>query len=296
MATGHDIIGYDVIDTLGYGAHSTIFAVRDPKDNQMYALKRIVKSSPKDQRFVDQAVLEHEVANKVDHPALRKSLKLVKQRNTLLRTTEVLVLMELVEGQTLEQGKPNDVAELCKLGKQLADGLASMHSHGYAHGDIKPNNILINNRQHVKIIDFGQSCTIGTIKLRIQGTPDYIAPEQVLRRAITPMTDVFNLGATMYWLLTNSHVPTLIPRGRGSASIRSKKRKVKEPRDINPRVPLALSRLVMSCVRTDPAKRPDTMIQVRDRLELALLQLSRDGGLDPKETDDENGSSEEAER
>ena len=257
MAPGHDIIGYDVIDTLGYGAHSTIFAVRDPQDNQMYALKRVIKSSPKDQRYVDQAVLEHEVANRVDHPALRKSIKLIKQRNTLLRTTEVLVLMELVEGQTLEQGKPNDVGELCKLGKQLADALASMHRKGYAHGDIKPNNILISNRQEVKIIDFGQSCPIGTIKRRIQGTPDYIAPEQVLRRAITPMTDVFNLGATMYWLLTNKHVPTLIPRGgRSGTSVRSKKRKVKEPRDINPQVPLALSRLVISCIRTDPAKRP----------------------------------------
>ena len=63
-----------------------------------------------------------------------------------------------------------------------------------------------------KIIDLGQSCPIGTTKSRIQGTPDYIAPEQVKRRTLGPRTDVFNLGATMYWALTGKNVPTLIPK------------------------------------------------------------------------------------
>lgn len=279
MSTGHQILGYEVIDTLGYGAHSTIFSVRDPQDQAMYALKRVIKESPSDQRYVDQAVLEHEVANQLDHPTLRKSLKLIKQRDTLLRTIEVLVLMELVEGETLEKSRPTDLIDLCELGKQLADGLAAMHREGFTHGDIKPNNIIITPQRQAKIIDLGQSCRVGTVKERIQGTPDYIAPEQVLRRAIRPETDVFNLGATMYWLLTETHVPTLIPRRRGGPNLKAKKRLL-EPRQINPDVPPALSRLVMSCVRSDPRKRPDTMVEVRDRLDLALLQMRRDAPAD----------------
>lgn len=279
MSNGHQILGYEVIGTLGYGAHSTIFSVRDPKDQVMYALKRVIKESPSDQRYVDQAVLEHEVANQLDHPALRKSLKLIKQRDTLLRTIEVLVLMELVEGETLEKSRPTDLIDLCELGKQLADGLAAMHQEGFTHGDIKPNNIIITPQRQAKIIDLGQSCRVGTVKERIQGTPDYIAPEQVLRRAIRPETDVFNLGATMYWLLTDAHVPTLIPRRRGGPKLKAKK-KLLEPRQINPDVPPALSRLVTSCVRSDPRKRPDTMVEVRDRLDLALLQMRRDVQVD----------------
>jgi serine/threonine-protein kinase len=77
-----------------------------------------------------------------------------------------------------------------------AQGLRAMHQMGYAHCDIKPNNILRSESGQVKVIDYGQSCRIGTIKERIQGTPDYIAPEQVARRPISVQTDVFNLGAT----------------------------------------------------------------------------------------------------
>ena len=82
-----------------------------------------------------------------------------------------------------------------------------MHQMGYVHCDIKPNNILRNDKGEVKVIDFGQSCKIGTVKERIQGTPDYIAPEQVARRPITVQTDVFNLGATLYWALTGKAHP-----------------------------------------------------------------------------------------
>jgi serine/threonine protein kinase len=61
----------------------------------------------------------------------------------------------------------------------------------------------------VKVIDLGQACAIGTAKSRIQGTPDYIAPEQVKCAAVTPQTDIYNLGATLYWALTGTHIPTL---------------------------------------------------------------------------------------
>src|SRR5690606_35077399 len=109
------------------------------------------------------------------------------------------VLMEMVDGLTLEHYVPDNLIELCRIFQQTALGLHAMHEAGYVHADIKPNNILFMDDQRVKIIDFGQSCKADTVKDRIQGTPDYIAPEQVLRRAITPQTDVFNLGATMYW-------------------------------------------------------------------------------------------------
>jgi eukaryotic-like serine/threonine-protein kinase len=279
-----DIMGYEVLGTLGYGAKSTIYAVKD-KDNHVYALKRVIKEESKDQRFLDQAVLEHEVASRFSSPFLRQSLKLIRNRK-LMRVNEVIVLMELIDGLTLEQHRPESLEETCRLMQLVAKGLHTMHEAGYVHADIKPKNILVTDKHTVKIIDFGQSCPIGTVKQRIQGTPDYIAPEQVRRHAITPQTDIFNLGATMYWLLTRKHVPTMIPKGDSDGLNTSKSRKARPPHELNPDVPTALSSLVMQCVETDPAKRPANMMSVYERLELAIAQFQRSLGsadIDPVE-------------
>lgn len=272
MAEFSEIAGYEVLATLGVGARSTIYAVKDGK-SEVFALKRVVKSSPSDERFMAQAILEHEVAQKFDHPTLRKSIKLIRQRN-FIRTSEVLVLMEMVDGYTLEKHQPATLGELCSICQDVAQGLGVMHKAGYVHADIKPNNIMITGDNHVKIIDFGQSCPIGTVKERIQGTPDYIAPEQVQRRSIIPQTDVFNLGATMYWLLTRKHVPTLIPKGGAGISLRTEET-CPPPIELNPDVPPALSSLVMDCIHTDAPQRPETMALVADRLEISAKQYER---------------------
>ncbi len=290
MAEFHDIAGYEVLATLGLGARSTIYAVRDRK-GQTYALKRVVKSSPSDQRFLDQAIAEHKVASLFDHPALRKSYKLIRQRD-FIRTSEVLVLMELVDGQTLEQFQPGNMARLCEICRHVAEGLAAMHTKQYVHADIKPNNIMVTKTGDVKVIDYGQSCPTGTVKERIQGTPDYIAPEQVLRRMITPQTDVFNLGATMYWLLTQRNIPTMIPRKTQAGMALRTDEKCQPPRELNGQVPPALSSLVMDCIQSEPVQRPGTMREVIDRLVIAGKQVARDARVDGSrgsDGDDDDG-------
>lgn len=275
MAGAPKIIGYDVFDTLGQGARSTIYAVQD-QAGQIYALKHVQKAGPEDQRFIDQAVLEHEVASRLDHPVLRKSYKLMRGRK-LMRVTDVYVLLELVDGHTLEKHKPKSMIELVRICEQIAVGLLAMHEGGYIHADMKPNNVLITDEGEVKIIDFGQSCETGTVKPRIQGTPDYIAPEQVRRDPITALTDIFNLGATLYWLLTRRHVPTMIPRTQTVVGLRDPETEFKPPLEINPDVPPALSALVMQCVENNPQDRPANMGIVRERLLMAIGQLERNG-------------------
>ena len=274
MAEFHQIAGYDVLTTLGQGARSTIYAVRD-KHRQKLALKRVVKEGAADQRFIDQVLTEYEVAQKVDHPRIRKTVKVIKQRN-VIRVSEVFVVMELVEGKTLEQAQPEGMLAICQAFLQSAEGIQAMHEAGYVHADIKPNNIMVVDGDGVKLIDFGQSCKIGTIKERIQGTPDYIAPEQVRREQITEQTDVFNLGATFYWVLTKKHVPTLIPKKTAGIAIKTEDHgKLIPPADLNPEVPPALSSLVLDCVRSEPRERPQGMDTVIERLKIAISQLTR---------------------
>ena len=277
MALATDILGYDVIGTLGYGARSTIFVVKD-KQNQLFALKRVIKNSPADQRFLDQSIHEFEVCRRFNHPSLRKAYKLIRRRK-LIRTTEVIVLLEMVDGLTLEQLRPKRMLDICRIFEDTAIALGVMHRGGWVHADMKPSNILVTGRDMVKIIDMGQSCKVGTRKERIQGTPDYIAPEQVERKEITPKTDVFNLGATMYWLLTGQHVPTLIPKTKPTVALRTTP-SFPPPRDVNPDVPPALSSLVLQCVENDPRDRPTSMTQVYERLELAITQMLQDAAED----------------
>jgi serine/threonine-protein kinase len=129
----------------------------------------------------------------------------------------------------------------------------------------------------VKIIDLGQACAIGTVKERIQGTPDYIAPEQVHRREITPKTDIYNLGATMYWCLTQKHIPTALPKD-DSLLPSLEDQFIEKPtpiEELNPRVPKGLCELVTHCVQVIPRSRPDDMNEVIERLQVVKADVRR---------------------
>jgi serine/threonine-protein kinase len=160
-----------------------------------------------------------------------------------------------------------------------------MHQLGYVHCDIKPNNIMHNDQGKVKVIDFGQSARIGTVKERIQGTPDFIAPEQVARKEISVQTDVFNLGATMYWVLTGRHIPTLYTVNKKGENSFLLDTRIESPQDLNPKVPTGLSNLVLECVATKPQKRPADMDAVIQRLEVAKHILAKQGSQTVEQAD-----------
>jgi serine/threonine-protein kinase len=275
------LLHYDVLERLGEGARSTIYKVRDPSTGRELALKHVVRADPKDLRFIEQMETEFEISRQFTHPNLRRSYDLKLIKTMLLKVSEAFLVMELVDGKPLEVSTPRDMMDIIDTFIAAAQGLRAMHQMGYAHCDIKPNNILRNDRGEVKVIDFGQSCKIGTVKERIQGTPDYIAPEQVSRRPISVQTDVFNLGATLYWALTMKVIPTLYTvqkKGEHSFLLDSK---IDTPMDLNPRVPLAVSNLVMECVATKPSKRPADMDQMINRLELGKHILLKQAGVVP---------------
>ena len=272
------LLHYDVLERLGEGARSTIYAVSDPATRHVFALKHVVRAEQKDIRFVEQMETEYEVSKLFSHPNLRRSFDLKIIKTMLVKVAEAFLVMELVDGKPLDVRPPTDMMDIIDTFIQAAQGLKAMHKLGWAHCDIKPNNILRNDRGQVKVIDFGQSCKIGTVKERIQGTPDYIAPEQVNRKPINEQTDVFNLGATLYWALTGKNIPTLYTvnkKGEHSFLLDSR---IDTPLDLNPRVPQALSNLVMDCISTRQQKRPVDMDAVITRLELARHVLTKQQG------------------
>ncbi len=274
------LLHYDVIERLGEGAGSIIYSVSDPETRQTYALKHVVRTASKDIRFIEQMETEFEISRQFTHPNLRRSYDLKISKTLLLKVNEAFLLMELVQGRPLDVRLPSGPIDVVDTFIQSAQGLKAMHQLGYAHCDIKPNNILRSDSGKVKIIDFGQSCKIGTVKERIQGTPDYIAPEQVNRRPISVQTDVFNLGATMYWATCGRHVPTLYTVNKKGENSFLLDTRFDTPQDLNPKVPAALSNLIMECISTAARKRPADMDHVITRLELSKHILQKQANPD----------------
>lgn len=278
---GEMIDCYRVMAELGRGAASIIYLVNDTNTKRIHALKHVVKQTEKDDRFLEQTQAEYDIGSKLDHPVIRKMDRLIKKRTGLLAVTEMFLLMELVDGESLDKKPPRTFDTAADIFEQVAKGLAHMHNKGFVHADMKPNNVVVSAGGVVKVIDLGQSCAANTVKKRIQGTPDYIAPEQVHRRPITHKTDIYNLGATMYWSLTKHFVPTALAKGDslvGSLDdtlIKAPKR----PIEINARVPELFDRLIMECVQIEPANRPESMNEVAERLNLIRGKLLAEAEL-----------------
>lgn len=265
--------GFDIVRRIGTGARSTIYLAIDEEDKTEVALKRVLYEKPEDTRVFEQCETEFKIAKQIDDPYLRKCFKLRKTRS-VFKVKELVMSMEFLDGKTLEESPSLSLVDVMLIFRMVAGGLNAMHQQGYVHCDMKPNNIMINKSGSIKIIDLGQSCKIGTVKERIQGTPDYIAPEQVKRKAMNPKTDIFNLGATMYWALTGKNVPTLIPKKDKFGFAIPQQRRA--PHEIKSLIPIELSKLVMDCVEDDPLKRPANMSELISRLDVMIHNLLGD--------------------
>ncbi len=267
---GKIVEGFRVMAELGRGARSIVYLVQDPETKQIWALKHVEKLGPKDDRFLEQAEMECKISGELDHPTIRKIHRIIKKKSGLMTVKELYLVMELVDGVSIDIQPPKTFEQAVHIFHQTASAMAHMHARGYAHADMKPNNVVVDDVGTVKIIDLGQACKIGTVKPRIQGTPDYIAPEQVHLKPITAKTDIYNLGAMMYWVLTRKYIPTALAKGDslvGSLDPHLMTKPVPAI-EINKKIPPKLNDLIMQCVEIDPENRPRDMDVVSDTLNL----------------------------
>jgi len=278
---GESLSGYRIVKQIGTGAGSRIFHAIELKSGKPFAIKHVERNCSDDDPFIAQAEREHKVSSGLDHAYLRHSYFLHRVRRRL-QTKELWIVMEYVDGLTLEKARPNRLKTFLSIFRKVAEGLHAMHTAGYVHSDIKPTNIMIGKGAAVKIIDFGQSCAMHHRKERIQGTPDYIAPEQVRRLALDQRTDVFNLGATMYWVLTSEKYPTEIRGSDSRGGIALNTGMAIAPAELNDKIPLSLSKFVMECCKQKPAERPGDMLQLCARLDVVerLWKRHRAAALD----------------
>lgn len=267
------LFGYDVVSRLGEGAGSHLYVVCDSQTGQLYALKHVVRRYEKDIRYIQQLQNEFEVSRQFRSPILRKCIDLKITKKLLGGPSEAALVMELVDGEPLEKLPLLPPKELTDVFLQVARGLSQLHRQMLVHCDLKPHNILVSPDGSVKIIDFGQCCRTGTIKERVQGTPDFIAPEQVRLKPVTFQTDVYNFGATLYWALTGQRIPTLftVPKREWDTL---KEQTYPSPSELNHSVPEPLSKLAMWCCKLSLGSRPADMNMVVAGLEKIKAALA----------------------
>jgi eukaryotic-like serine/threonine-protein kinase len=272
---------YRVIKELGTGAGSTILLISDKKSGQRFALKIVKRADEEDDPFITQAQLEYEVLMKLKHPTILKAYD-CRTRRHMFRVSGVDLLMEYVDGVTIDELEAPEIGQLVLIFHQVAEGLVHMHRRGVYHGDLKPTNIMLAKDGSVKIIDFGTAWIRGKEKNRIQGTPQYMAPEQVNDKVADERTDLYNLGATMYRMFTGHYAQSAIPK-TGDGGVR----KLKPPIAWNPKFPGPLNELILACLEISPDKRPAGAFEVKNHLAAVAkhmgLELKDLKGLDDDE-------------
>jgi serine/threonine-protein kinase len=271
-----DVPNYRILGKLGSGQGSTLFKAASITTGALYTIKHVKLQTPEDLRLVDQMKDEHTCGSMFDHPVLRKTyeLRYVRRR---LRIKSALLFMEYVDGVPLSEcaAQFNHVG-LLQLIERAAEGLAVMHKGGFVHADLKPGNILIQPDREVKLIDFGQSSPINRAKPRVQGTIDYMAPEQAARQRLDARTDVFGLGATLHRLLTGKPVETEMNQRVDMYSLGRVGMRVEEnlPPSLE-HLPIPLAKLITDSCAKDPDRRPKDMQAFIDRCRMLRLILAK---------------------
>ena len=265
---------FQILAELGKGAHSTIYHIRRHSDSRQFALKVVPIEDKDDAKFYEQAQLELRVGQMLDHVNLIKVHALETQRDWFFRVRKAHVLIEYVNGKTLDQLQKLSIPRLVQVFAKIAAGLMHMHRRGVCHADLKPNNIMLSRAGEIKIIDYGLAWIKGEPKERVQGTPEYMAPEQSKHKTVNDRTDIYNLGATMYRLTSGQLPPSTIsvPNSPGM-NAKLFRNLLKPVREFAPDAPPQLCDLIHCCLDYDPKKRPERAGDVLDELNALIGQL-----------------------
>jgi len=265
---------YRVVNVLGNGAGSTILLITDKTaGGKRYALKVVKRQDADDDVYIAQAMHEFEVSKKLNHESIVK-IHDMRVKKSWFRVTGVELLMDYVEGHTLDEIEAPGIKQLVLIFIQVAGALGHMHRRGVYHGDLKPSNIMLTEDGHVKLIDFGTACIKGEDKNRVQGTHQYMAPESATDRVVDERTDIYNLGATMYRMFTGRYAQQTIPVLSDAAS-----RKLASPVLIQPAIPRPVNQTILACLEMNPDRRPAGVFEIKSQLTAA----AREFGLKPSE-------------
>ncbi|HVF64441.1 MAG TPA: protein kinase [Casimicrobiaceae bacterium] len=269
---------YQLIEIIGEGAMARVYKAHDPEINRNIAVKVLKPQLASDANYRSRFVREAKGAGILSHP------NIVTIYDVGVDDERPYIAEELVEGMTLadliRSGRKLSTQEIVDIGVQLARALDYAHRRGIIHRDMKPGNImLVSHTTQVKVADFGicridkgdsAEMTQATALGDVLGTPNYMAPEQVLGQKVDARSDLFSAGVVLYKLLTGA----LPFEGDSIITVAVKIAQTEAPTidKLRGDVPVSLRRVVERALR----KQPERRYQSGEEMAQALASVGRE--------------------
>ncbi|MEW6637906.1 MAG: serine/threonine-protein kinase [Actinomycetota bacterium] len=244
---------------IGAGGMSTVYLGRDEVLDRHVAVK-ILAAGLEDSEVAERFRREGRTAARLSHPNI---VQVYDAGEGDLDGREIsYIVMEHVSGGDLkaliDERGPLPGREVARVGADLASGLAHAHERGVIHRDVKPQNVLLDEYGYPKLTDFGIARALGTTTTTTTasylGTASYSSPEQLQGEEITPKSDVYSLGATLYHAAVGEPPFSGTPLEVASQHI---SKSPPSPRARGARMGEALESTILACLEKDPAARPD---------------------------------------
>src|SRR5213596_895038 len=281
-AGGQMVFGrYELIKVLGRGGMGIVWLARDEELERNVALKFLPDLMIQDRSLLDSLKRETKRSLELTHPHI------VRIHDFVHDECSACISMEYVDGETLsnlrieKEQKVFEPPEIAGWISQVCDALDYAHNHAkVVHRDLKPTNLMVNQRGDLKVSDFGIARSLGDSMSAItmaggrSGTLVYMSPQQLEGERGTHLDDIYSLGASVYDLLTSKppfysgNVDRQIHE-RVAPSMSERRKEF----NIEPAlVPPLWEETVAACLSKDSAQRPQSAAEVAQRLQLSSPQ------------------------
>ncbi len=269
--------GFKPLSILGEGGMGAVYLAEDSQLGRRVAIKVMKKELAADPDARHRFLREARAMATIEHDNIMIIHAVGEDHGT------PFLVMPVLKGETLDDRLCREnrlpVAESCRIGREIAAGLAAAHSHGLIHRDIKPSNIWLEGSQgRVRILDFGLARPASddqkvTQSGAVLGTPAYMAPEQAAGTEATLRSDLFSLGAVLYRITTGQQPfagPNIL------ATLNNLANRIPEsPAKLNSEIPAELSTLIDRLMAKAPERRAesaDAVVQSLQSIERLMLQ------------------------
>lgn len=263
---------------IGTGGMGRVFRATDTRLRRAVAIKLLLPKRVADPGYKRRFLQEARAASALNHP------NIVALYDICNDDGNDFLVMEFVQGQTLQKfiaDGPLPVDSVIRIGEKIASALAAAHEAGVLHRDIKPANIMITPGRQVKVLDFGIASIAAPAALdsggesptetrltnpgTVVGTVSYMSPEQARGAAADARSDIFSLGCVLYEAVTGR----LPFHGANVLAIMHEILSVDPvaPGTLCAGMPYDLDRLIVRCLRKDPAQRPASVAEVERALQ-----------------------------
>jgi len=243
---------------LGHGGMASVHEVYDAVSGETLALKRLSrKGDPKHQRRTAQLFeREYLTLAKLEHP------RVVRVREYGVDAHGPWFTMELLDGGDLQELAPLPWRRACSIARDICSALSLLHSRSLIHRDVSPRNVRCTLDGLAKLIDFGALASMKPSKL-VVGTPPCCAPEIMQMHTLDARTDLYALGATLYFSLVGHHA---YPARTLAELNHCWREPILPPSQLVADIPEALDSLVLDLLRLEPDARPASATEVMHRL------------------------------